>query len=61
MLAFIQNLRRAVSLRILLLPLLSLVAAVAVAGAAGEIITTVYTELSLPIPTTTLLAMCPRL
>ena len=50
MFAFIQNLRRAVSLRILLLPALLLVAALALAGGADEIITTVYTELSLPIP-----------
>jgi hypothetical protein len=59
MFAFIQNLRRAVSLRILLLPALLLVAALALAG--GEIITTVYTdytELSLPVPTTTLLVVC---
>ena len=60
MFAFIQNLRRAVSLPILLLPalLLLLVAASAVAGAADEIVTTIYTELSLPVPTTTLLAAC---
>jgi alpha-D-ribose 1-methylphosphonate 5-triphosphate diphosphatase PhnM len=59
MFAFIQNLRRAVSLRILLLPAMLLVAALALAG--GEIITTVYTdytELSLPVPTTTLLVVC---
>jgi hypothetical protein len=60
--AFIQNLRRAVSLPILLLPalllLLLLVAASAVAGAADEIVTTIYTELSLPVPTTTLLVVC---
>lgn len=61
MFAFIQNLRRAVSLRILLLPALLLVAALALAGGADEIITTVYTdytELSLPVPTTTLLVVC---
>ena len=59
MFAFIQNLRRAVSLPILLLPALLLpVAASAVAGAADEIITTIYTELSLPVPTTTLLVAC---
>ena len=59
--AFIQNLRRAVSLRILLLPALLLVAALALAGGADEIITAVYTdytELSLPVPTTTLLVVC---
>ena len=57
--AFIQNLRRAVSLPILLLPalLLLLVAASAVAGAADETATTI-TELSLPVPTTTLLVVC---
>ena len=58
MLAFIQNLRRAVSLPILLLPALLLVAASAVAGAADEIVPTIYTELSLPVPTTTLLVVC---
>jgi hypothetical protein len=59
MFAFIQNLRRAVSLPILLSPaLLLLVAASAVAGAADEIVTTIYTELSLPVPTTTLLVVC---
>ena len=59
MFAFIQNLRRAVSLPILLSPaLLLLVAASAVAGAADEIVTTIYTELSLPVPTTTLLMAC---
>jgi hypothetical protein len=61
MFAFIQNLRRAVSLPILLLPALLLpVAASAVAGVADEIITTLYsyTDLSLAAPTTTLLAGC---
>jgi len=55
MFAFIQNLRRAVSLPILLSPALLLVAASAVAGVADEIVSTIYTELSLPVPTTTLL------
>lgn len=59
MFAFIQNLRRAVSLPILLSPaLLLLVAASAVAGVADEIVSTIYTELSLPVPTTTLLVVC---
>jgi hypothetical protein len=52
MFAFIQNLRRAVSLPILLLPALLLpVAASAVTGVADEIITTLYTDLSLAAPT----------
>ena len=59
MFAFIQNLRRAVSLPILLLPALLLpVAASAVTGVADEIIITLYTDLSLAAPTTTLLAAC---
>ena len=59
MFAFIQNLRRAVSLPILLSPaLLLLVAASAVAGVADEIVTAIYTDLSLPAPTTTLLVAC---
>ena len=58
MFAFIQNLRRAVSLPILLSPALLLVAASAVAGGADEIVSTIYTELSLPVPTTTLLVVC---
>ena len=58
MFAFIQNLRRAVSLPILLSPALLLVAASAVAGVADEIVSTIYTELSLPAPTTTLLVVC---
>jgi hypothetical protein len=59
MFAFIQNLRRAVSLPILLLPALLLpVAASAVTGVADEIITTLYTDLSLAAPTTTLHAAC---
>jgi hypothetical protein len=59
MFAFIQNLRRAVSLPILLLPALLLpVAASAVTGVADEIISSLYTGLSLAAPTTTLLAGC---
>jgi len=58
MFAFIQNLRRAVSPPILLSPALLLVAASAVAGGADEIVSTIYTELSLPVPTTTLLMAC---
>jgi hypothetical protein len=58
MFAFIQNLRRAVSLPILLSAALLLVVGSAVAGVADEIISTIYTELSLPAPTTTLLVVC---
>ena len=58
MFAFIPNLRRAVSLPILLSPALLLVAASAVAGGADEIVSTIYTELSLPVPTTILLVVC---
>jgi hypothetical protein len=58
MFAFIQNLRRAVSLPILLSPALLLVVASAVAGVAEEIISTIYTGLSLPAPTTALLVVC---
>jgi hypothetical protein len=43
MFAFIPNLRRAVSLPILLSPALLLVAASAVAGGADEIVSTIYT------------------
>jgi hypothetical protein len=61
MFAFIQNLRRAVSLPILLWPALLLpVAASAVTGVADGIITTLYTDLSLAAPTTTLLAVGQR-
>jgi hypothetical protein len=59
MFAFIQNLRRAVSPPILLLPALLLpVAASAVTGVADEIITTLRSDLSLAASTTTLLAAC---
>jgi hypothetical protein len=58
MFAFIQNLRRAVSLPILLSAALLLVVGLAVAGVADEIISTIYTELFLPAPTTALLVAC---
>jgi hypothetical protein len=58
MFAFIQNLRRAVSLPILLSPALLLIAASAVAGVAEEIIATIYTGLFLRAPTTALLVVC---